>query len=236
VDCVVTPTAGTHYKIEEVEAQPIRLNSNLGYYTNFMNLLDLSAVSVPSGFTSAGLPFGATLFAPAHKDVPLLHLAAKLQRRRVGSAGATGTPLPPPTQGADTWHASGQVRIAVCGAHMSGFPLNGELVRRDARLIATTSTAPLYALYALPGGPPQRPGLVRRETGGNAIEIEVWELAEAAFGSFVAAVPAPLSIGRVTLADGTTVPGFLCEPYAAAAALDITRYGGWRRYSAKSTG
>ena len=232
VDCVVTPTAGSIYRIAELEAEPIRLNSNLGYYTNFMNLLDYAAVSVPAGFTNPGLPFGVTLFAPAHADAPLLNLAARLQRTRVQTVGARGRALPPLLAGHDAPALSGQLRLAVCGAHMSGLSLNHELTSRGARRISAVTTAPLYGLYALPGGPPERPGLVRRTTGGAPIEVEVWELAEDAFGSFVAGVPAPLSIGRVALADGTTVAGFLCEGYATADAQDITSYGGWRRYIA----
>jgi len=230
VDCVVTPTAGSTYRIAELEAEPIRLNSNLGYYTNFMNLLDLAAVAVPAGFTTAGLPFGVTLFAAAHQDVPLLRLAAKVQRARVESVGARGVRMPPPLAVRDSPTVSGQVRVAVCGAHMSGLALNHELTNRGARWVATTSSAPLYGLYALPGGPPRRPGLVRRATGGSAIELEIWELAEHAFGSFVAGVPAPLGIGKIALADGSTVAGFLCESYATIDARDITSYGGWRRY------
>jgi allophanate hydrolase len=234
VDCVATPTAGSIYRIAELEAEPIRLNSNLGYYTNFMNLLDYAAVSVPAGFTGAGLPCGLTLFARAHADVPLLNLAAKLQRASVTTVGARGLAVPPPIAVRGSGAVSGQVRVAVCGAHMSGLPLNHELTSRGARRISATSTAPLYGLYALAGGPPRRPGLVRRATGGAPIEVEVWELAETELGGFVAGVPAPLSIGRVTLADGTMVAGFLCEAYATAEALDITSYGGWRRYVAQA--
>jgi len=232
VDCVLAPTAGSIYRIAELEAEPIKLNSNLGRYTNFMNLLDLCAVSVPAGFTGAGLPFGVTLFAPAHTDVPLLRLAAKLQRVRVATAGARGVPLPPPLEARTAPATSGQVRIAVCGAHMSGLPLNHELTSRGAKRVAATSSAPFYALYALPGSGTRRPGLVRREAAGGSIELEVWELSEREFGSFVANVPAPLSIGKVALADGSTVPGFLCEPYATSGARDITSYGGWRAYLA----
>jgi len=197
-----------------------------------MNLLDYAAVSVPAGFTSVGLPFGVTLFARANADVPLLGLAAKLQRARVQTVGARGRAIPPPLAAHRPFTLSGQMRLAVCGAHMSGLPLNHELTSRGARRISAVTTAPLYGLYALPGGPPHRPGLVRRTTGGAPIEVEVWELAEDELGSFLAGVPAPLSIGQVALADGTTVPGFLCEAYATTDAQDITSYGGWRRYIA----
>jgi allophanate hydrolase len=230
VDCFVTPTAGTIYRIAEVEADPVRLNSNLGYYTNFMNLLDLAATAVPAGFRQDGLPFGVTLVAPAHQDVPLLRLAAKLQRACVQTMGATRAPLPPLAALADAPAPSGQVRVAVCGAHMSGLPLNPQLTSRGARLVAATRSAPAYKFYALPGGPPLRPGMVRVSEGGAAIELEVWELPAREFGSFVAGIPAPLAIGTVELADGARVPGFVCEGYAAQGAQDITSLGGWRAY------
>jgi allophanate hydrolase len=230
VDCVVTPTAGTIYRIADVEADPIRLNSNLGYYTNFMNLLDLSATAVPSGFQRDGLPFGVTLFAPAQQDVPLLRLAAKLQRACVRTMGATSVALPEVASIADAPAASGQVRVAVCGAHMSGLPLNHQLVSRGGRLVAATKSAPAYKFYALPGGPPLRPGMVRVGTGGAAIEVEVWELPAREFGSFVAGISAPLGIGTVDLADGSSVHGFVCEAYVAQGAKDITGLGAWRAY------
>ena len=231
VDCIVTPTAPRHYRISELEAQPIELNSNLGYYTNFMNLLDYAATAVPTGFQSDGMPFGATIFAPAHNDVPLLRLAAKLQRACVSNAGATNVPLPAAERFDLTGQRSGQVRVAVCGAHMSGLPLNHQLTSRGARLIAKTSSAAAYRLYALPGGPPYRPGMIH-DGNGAAIEVEVWELPESEFGSFVAGIPSPLGIGTIELADGTTVQGFVCESYAVSGATDITAFGGWRAYLA----
>jgi allophanate hydrolase len=215
IDCLVTPTAGTIYRIAEMEADPIRLNANLGYYTNFMNLLDCAALAIPAGFQQDGLPFGITLVAPAHQDVPLLHLAERLNHN-------ANSDLPvPQAQG-------GRVRVAVCGAHLQGLPLNHQLTSRGAHLVARTHSSPDYKLYALPGGPPHRPGMVRVAQGGNAIEVEVWEMAAREFGSFVAGIPAPLGIGTLTLADGTSVAGFVCEQYAVADAEDITRYGGWR--------
>ncbi len=77
IDVLLTPTAGTIYTIEEVQAEPVRTNSNLGYYTNFMNLLDLAAIALPAGFQSSGLPFGVTIAAPAFSDESLLELATK---------------------------------------------------------------------------------------------------------------------------------------------------------------
>ncbi|MCW5621900.1 MAG: allophanate hydrolase, partial [Burkholderiales bacterium] len=229
VDVLLTPTAGTLYRVDEVEAEPLRLNANLGYYTNFVNLLDLCATAVPAGFQDNGLPFGITLVAPAHRDVPLLRLASRLQRAAVDSMGATGQPLPAAESIDVAPLHSGTVQVAVCGAHMSGLPLNPQLTSRGARLIETTRTAPRYRFYALPGGPPWRPGLIRAE-GGASIEVEVWELPAAEFGSFVAGIPAPLGIGTLELEDGSTVQGFVCEAYAAQGAQDITQLGGWRGY------
>ena len=230
VDCVLMPTAGTVYTIEDLEADPIRLNSNLGWYTNFMNLLDYAATAVPAGFQSNGLPFGVTLFAQRDQDGPLLRLAARMQRAAVTTAGATALALP------SAWEAprlpGGQVRVAVCGAHLSGLALNIQLTSRGARLVAPVQSAPEYKFYALPGGPPYRPGMVRVTEGGGAIDMEIWELPAREFGSFVAGIPAPLGIGMVKLADGGWVQGFVCEAAAAEGAEDITAFGGWRAYLA----
>ena len=233
VDCVLTPTAGTIYTIAQVEADPIRLNANLGYYTNFMNLLDYAATAVPAGFQKDGLPIGVTLFAPRNQDGPLLRLAARMQRAAVDCAGADQrlpSPWSPPRL------PSGQVRVAVCGAHMSGLPLNGQLTSRGGRLVAAVQSAPEYRFYALAGGPPERPGMVRVADGGDAIEMEIWELPACEYGGFVAGIPAPLGIGMVRLADGNPVQGFVCEAAAVAAAEDITHFGGWRAYLASQAG
>ncbi|MGH8739585.1 MAG: allophanate hydrolase-related protein, partial [Burkholderiales bacterium] len=227
IDVLVTPTAGTIYRIAEVEADPVRLNSNLGYYTNFMNLLDLAAIAVPAGFQRDGLPFGATLAAPAFADEALCALGELAQRAAVKSMGATGLPLPEKNS-----HESANphlVHLAVCGAHMSGLPLNHQLVERGARLARKTRTAPSYRLFALTDFAPPRPGMVRAERGGS-IEVEVWELPATGFGSFVDGIPAPLGIGTVTLEDGQQVKGFLCEAHATTAARDITSLGSWRSF------
>jgi len=227
IEVLVTPTAGTIYRIAEVEADPVRLNSNLGYYTNFMNLLDLAAIAVPAGFQRDGLPFGITLAAPAFTDEALCALGDSAQRAAVKTMGATGLPLPGETPSAN---ADGHtVRVAVCGAHMSGLPLNHQLLERGARLAQKCRTAPQYRLYALTDFMPPRPGMVRADAGG-AIEVEVWELPAPAFGGFVAAIPAPLGIGTVTLEDGEQVKGFLCEARATQGARDITGLGGWRSF------
>ena len=215
IDVLVTPTAGTIYRIGEVEADPIRLNTNLGYYTNFVNLLDLAAVAAPAGFRKDGLPFGVTLAAPSGSDEALLRLAARMQ----------GTELVPDV-------APGFMSIAVCGAHMQGLPLNHQLTSRDGYLVGATLSAPIYKLYALPGGPPARPGMVKVGDGGGAIELEVWALPIEQVGSFLAGIPSPLGLGKVELADGTAVTGFVCESSATANAQDITHRGGWRAYLA----
>jgi allophanate hydrolase len=227
VDILVTPTAGTIYRIAEVEADPIRTNSNLGYYTNFMNLLDLSAISVPAGFLDGGLPFGITLIAPAFADEALCALAEEAQRAAVSTMGATRLPLPDAEPAGLA--AGDAVRLAVCGAHLSGLPLNHQLTERGARLERSCRTSPDYRLYALTQFSPPRPGLVRAE-GGAAIEVEVWEVPTIAFGGFVSGIPAPLGIGTITLEDGTQVKGFLCETHATKGARDITGLGSWRRY------
>ncbi len=229
IDTLLTPTAGTIFRIAEVEADPVRLNSQLGFYTNFMNLLDLAGVAVPAGVTGAGLPFGGTLAGPAWSDFALLRLAARLQRSEPARRGALSRPLG--AAPAFDWAAySDAIPVAVCGAHLTGMPLNHQLTDCGAVLEQRTTTAPHYRCYALPGGVVQRPGLVRVTHGGAAIEVEVWSVPGAAFGSFVAAVPAPLAIGKLALADGREVSGFLCEAHAVAGAEDISAFGGWRAY------
>ncbi len=217
IDAIVLPTVPTHYTIEAVLADPIKLNQNLGYYTNFTNLLDLCALSVPAGLKKSGLPFGITWLAPAHHDRRLIEYARS----------AKGTFLRE-----SSGPAPGQVWLAVAGAHLSGQPLNGQLLSRQARLVANTATAAEYRLYALDTVPP-KPGLVYTPNGaGRSIEVEVWELDERAFGSFVAEVPAPMTIGTTRLIDGSQVKGFCCEPHTLASARDITQLGGWRQYLA----
>ncbi len=227
VGFILTPTAGTIYRIDEVEADPIQLNSNLGYYTNFMNLLDLSALAVPAGFRDDGLPNGVTLFAPAFYDRELLGVGAQLHRQLGGTMGATNVALPElvPASGNKTAY----LPIAVCGAHMEGLPLNYQLTERGGRLLERTATADNYRLYRLAGGPPQRPGLIKDQQGG-AIEVEVWELPVINLGDFLNQIPSPLGLGRLELADGTTVTGFVCEPHGLAGAKEITGMGGWRGY------
>ncbi|HTR42523.1 MAG TPA: allophanate hydrolase [Pseudomonadales bacterium] len=229
LDVLLLPTTGTTYRIEEVLANPIRLNSNLGHYTNFVNLLDLAALAVPAGFRESNhLPFGITLVGPAFSDDTLLALGARFHAATGGNIGATTAkiseqPLPDKK---DTG-----VLLAVVGAHLRGQPLNHQLTSRRARFVRQTRTSPHYRLYALPNTQPPKPGLRRvAEKMPQGIEIEVWALDDAAFGSFVAEIPSPLGIGTLELEDGSSVKGFLCEPIALEGAQDITHFGGWRTY------
>ena len=228
VDVIVTPTAGTHYRIAELEADPLQPNNNLGYYSNFINLLDLSAVALPAGLTSAGLPFGIMLFADAFRETALLALSARFEQALRLPLGATGRPRP--SVEPSNALPPGYIAVVVCGAHLSGLPLNHQLSTRGGFLLEATRTAPHYKFYALPGGPPFRPGLVRVAEGGVAIDVEAWALPLEHYGSFVAGIPAPLGIGSVVLANGTTVQGFVCEAYALSGARDISAHGGWRQY------
>jgi len=232
VDILVTPTAGTIYRVDELEAEPVKLNSNLGYYTNYMNLLDLAAIAVPAGFLGDGLPFGVTLVAPAFNDEALCRLGDIAHRAAVKTMGATGLPLP--SEDFQETPSQNLIRIAVCGAHMSGLPLNHQLTERGARLVSKSRTAASYRLFALTDFKPPRPGLVRDAeggaAGGAAIEVEIWEVPTSSFGGFVDAIPAPLGIGTLTLENGRQVKGFLCEAHATKGAREITSLGSWRQF------
>jgi allophanate hydrolase len=229
VDFIVTPTAGTIYSIAAVDADPIRLNATLGYYTNFMNLFDLAGVGVPAGFRSDGMPFGITLVGPSSSDRALLALADTVHRSSATTLGATNAPLSAASAEAPTL-AGGYAALAVCGAHMQGLALNDQLRDRGGYFLRRARTSPNYRLFALPGGPPHRPGLMRVPGGGAAIDLEVWALPMEHLGSFAAGIPAPLGIGKVELETGAVVCGFICEGYAASGATDITGFGGWRAY------
>jgi allophanate hydrolase len=222
MDVLLLPTTGTTYTHKAVSADPIKTNTNLGYYTNFVNLLDLAAVAVPAGFRPNGLPFGVSLIGPAFSDEALLVLADRFHRSQValpGPALSLGTTPP------------GCVAVAVVGAHLAGQPLHWHMIEARARLLKCARTAPQYHLYALEGAIPPKPGLVRDDTfTGPGIEVEVYAMPEDQFGGFVAAVPSPLVIGNLTLDTGETVKGFLAESYAVAGATEITQFGGWRNY------
>jgi allophanate hydrolase len=234
IDVLVTPTTGTIYRIADVDADPIRLNANLGFYTNFVNFLDYAAVAVPSGFRHDGLPFGVTFVGAAWSEARLLSLADRFHRSSVQTIGGLHAPLPPrdaaSTADGTSASAADYISVAVCGAHLEGLPLNHQLTSRGATLLQRTRTAPMYRFYALPGGPPFRPGLVRVARDGASIDVEVWSVPTEHFGSFVAGIPAPLGIGKVELENGERVPGFICEPYGTEGAEDITPLKSWRAY------
>jgi len=231
VDVLVVPTAPTHPTIAEVLAEPFATNQRLGRYTNFVNLLDLAAVSVPALIRPDGLPFGITLIGPAGSEWKLLDLAARFHEAS-GLAGGLDRGGPPPAKTQARLEGT-TVKVAVVGAHLDGLPLNGLLRSRGARLIAKTATAPVYRLFALQGTRPPKPGLVRQGASGKAglsIEAEVWEIPTLSYGAFVAEIPAPLGIGSIEMVDGSRIQGFLCEAAAVENALDISHFGGWRAY------
>jgi allophanate hydrolase len=232
IDLLVVPTAPTHHTIERMQADPVALNRQLGAYTNFVNLLDYAALSVPASLRADGLPFGITLIGRCGSDWQLAELGQRFHHATGLTQGATGLPLPAP-QPIPGLVSAPTVRVAVVGAHLSGMPLNAQLIERGATLAARTHTAAQYRLYALPRTTPPKPGLLRVAPGeGERIEVEVWDMPLAHYGSFVALVPQPLSIGTLTLTDGIAVQGFLCEPLALDGATDITHLGGWRAYIA----
>ncbi|CAN5283708.1 allophanate hydrolase [soil metagenome] len=231
VDVLVVPSAPTIYTIEAVEADPIELNRRLGYYTNAVNLLDLSAIAVPSAMRPDGLPFGITLIGPWGSELRLAELASRYHAATGLALGTSDEPAP--RARTFTRDTGNTVRVAVVGAHLDGLPLNGQLQERGARLIEVVNTAPHYRFYALANTTPPKPGLVRvADHAGASIAAEIWELPVSQYGSFVAGIPAPLGIGTIALDDGRTVQGFLCESIALAGAEDITAHGGWRNYLA----
>ncbi len=234
LDAIMTPTYPRPRTIADLKADPIGPNSELGTYTNFVNLMDLCALAIPTRFRADGFPNSVTLIAPAGRDGQIAAFGAALHARAGLTLGATGCTAP--TQSALASSAQpGEIEVAVVGAHLSGMALNGELTSRGAHFLRACETEPRYKLFALPGGPPRRPGLLRVASGGAAIATEVWAVPEATFGSFVAGVPAPLGIGTTFLADGTRPKGFIVESIATTDAEDISDWGGWRAYCAGAT-
>jgi allophanate hydrolase len=232
IDALVLPTAPTAYSTAQVLANPIELNSRLGTYTNFVNLLDLCGLALPSAIRTDEIPFGITLLAPAGQDALLASIGRVFQAQTKLTLGAKGVTLPPLAD-LELALTGDEIPIAVVGAHLSGMALNGELKALGGRLLEATSTAPDYRLYALSTTPP-KPGMLRVEAGsGASIELELWALPAAAFAKFVAAVPPPLSIGTVRLADGRGVKGFIVEAADIDGAREISAFGGWRAFVAE---
>ncbi|AOR65472.1 allophanate hydrolase [Pectobacterium wasabiae] len=226
-DALVVPTSPTIHTLEAMKQEPVRNNSQLGTYTNFTNLADLSALALPAPFRADGLPAGITLIAPAWHDRALASFGLRWQTQLALTLGATGKPLP--SVSAVLPPSALHVRLAVVGAHLTGMPLNHQLTNRDAVRVEETRTAENYRLYALANTQPAKPGLAK-STDGAAIVVELWDIPLARFGEFVAEIPAPLGIGTLTLADGRQVKGFICEPAALSDATDITAFGGWRHW------
>jgi allophanate hydrolase len=229
-EVMVVPTIPCPYTIAEVEADPVRLNSRLGTYTNFVNLLDLAAIACPSGMRGDGLPSSLTLIGPSGADGYLAGLAAEIQGRSGVPMGVTGLHVPPPAL-LPPAPSCGRIALAVVGAHLAGLPLNSELIALGATFLCEAKTTDDYRLYALPGSEPPKPGLLRVADGaGGAIRLELWSLDKAGFGAFIAGIPAPLGIGTIRLSDGSSAKGFLVEAEAVKGAEDITKFGGWRAY------
>ena len=212
-DALLLPTTTGHPTIAEVAADPVAVNSRMGTYTNFVNLLDLAAVAVPGG-TADGSPFGVTVVSRAFDDQVAIDIAARLTGEQAEE------PLPP--TGTD---------LVVFGAHLRGQPLNGQLTSLGARFAGPVRTAPEYRMVALPTEPP-KPGILRAASGGAALAGERWTLSPAALGRFLAALPAPMSLGVISLADGGAALGFQCDPVAAASGQEITEHGSWTAYLA----
>lgn len=227
VHALMVPTTPKHPTIAEVLRDPIVVNSQLGLYTNFANLLDFAAIAIPAAPRHDGLPFGITLLAPAGADHRLASLAEVLVPAFAGAdvqapyAAVAFEPLP---------YTAATVEVAVIGAHLSGEPLNRQLLECGARLKAACRTVPRYRLYALANSQPAKPGIARVQADGVAIDVEVWQLPLSEFGRLVSWVSAPLAIGSVELEDGRWVKSFVCEPWGIADAEDISRHGGWRAY------
>jgi allophanate hydrolase len=232
IDALVLPTAPTAYTTAQVLANPVELNSRLGTYTNFVNLLDLCGLALPAAIKNNGVPFGITLLAPAGRDA-LLASIGRVFHADTGLTMGAKSLAQPPLAPLPAREAADDIPIAVVGAHLSGMALNRELTTLGGRLVETTMTAPDYRLYALSTTPP-KPGMLRIEAGtGTSIALEVWSLSAAAFGKFIAAIPPPLSIGTIRLADGRGVKGFIVEAAAIADARDISEFGGWRAFMAE---
>ena len=234
MDVLLLPTAPTQYTVDQVNADPIALNRRLGHYTNFVNLLDCCAVAVPAGFRPDGLPFGVTLIAPKFSDASLIAIADRLHRASEFGMGAARYESLPAQSRVTLTPSQDWIELFVVGAHLSGMPLNHQLTALGAVLRGEATTAMDYRLFVLPASKPPKPGLVRAlGFNGPGIPGEVWAVPAARFGTFVAQIPAPLGIGKVTLRNGASISGFLCEAHAVNGASEITDQGGWRAYAPK---
>ncbi|HEY9215455.1 MAG TPA: allophanate hydrolase [Ancylobacter sp.] len=231
-EALMVPTMPTVYTLDQMAADPVRLNSHLGIYTNFVNLLDMCGLAVPSEICTDGAPAGITLLAPAGQDAHIASIGAAFHASTGLTMGATGRKLPP-VRPASSRPAPGFHEIALFGAHLSGLPLNGDLLAMGGRFVRRARTSADYRLYLLPEGRVRRPGLLRGVPGSGApIECEIWALPAEGYGRLIAGIPAPLGVGTVLLEGGGEVKGFLMEAVAAANARDITEFGGWRGFLA----
>ena len=232
VDAFCVPTIPTFCSLADIAADPVGANARMGVYTNFVNLLDMCGIAVPTAPRGDGRPGSITLLAQAGRDGWTATLARAVQQAAKASPGATGWDLPEAaTDGnARPEPTADEIAVAAVGAHMSGLPLNHELTGLGGRFLYAAKTAPAYRFFSLAGGPPYRPGLIRVGEGGSPIALEVWALPRARFGDFMAGIPAPLGIGTLCLDDGSVVKGFLCETIGTEGATEITALGGWRPY------
>lgn len=231
VDMLLLPTSPTTYKVSEMLADPVTRNSHFGRYTNFANLLGYAAIAVPGGFGPSGRPAGVTLVGPGFSDDALAPFAAAMHAAAACGMGKDKTAILPPAPA--PFVPEGFLPICVVGAHLTGMPLNPELTTPGGVFLGEAKTAPGYRLYALAGTVPPKPGMAFDPGfAGPGLVVEVWALPAAAFGAFVARIPAPLGIGKVALEDGRQVSGFLCEAHALQGATEITQFGGWRAFRA----
>ena len=234
LDALLVPTMPRPVTVSEVTADAIGPNAQLGTYTNFVNLLDLAGIAIPVTLAPDGTAFGVTLLGHAGRDAALASIGMALHARTGLTLGALGTAMPV-LPGLASGLRSGEISLAVVGAHMSGMALNHELTTLGARYLETAATGPDYRLFALAGSKPPKPGLLRVSPGaGAAIAVETWALSAEAFGRFVAAIPPPLSIGSIRLGDGRFVKGFLVEAEAVAGARDISSFGSWPAFVAST--
>jgi allophanate hydrolase len=233
IDALLLPTAPSVYQCTEVAADNVRLNSRLGTYTNFVNLLDLCGLAIPALITADRKPYGVTFLAPSGRDGFLAGLAQAFEAASRLPLGAGRTPgarfsaFPSPPRDAEL------IEVALFGAHMRGLPLNRDVVAFGGTFVRTVETAASYRCFLLPGAVP-RPGVLRVDKSGTSIAAEIWAMPPDGFGRFVASIPPPLGFGTIMLSDGSQVKGFLVEAAATSGAHDISHFGGWRAYLAES--